>query len=900
MKKLLAILLVLTMVLPMCLVTNAAGTNVEKKPFMITNSEDLGTDFDNFWPKIMLWSRASDEYVSENHLKIDIDGLVTESPVEAAERLKVAFEGYPDGMRFIRLFAMRPALVHLLDDTIFMERGVKMFKAWMDEFLNHYKSIGGKLDGVVGDLEYFDGFVWKINQTADKDPLVYYKIVENENYATKIRPELEAHGFKFWPNPNEDTPEIFSIDNGAGEEYAQSKKIWDVVVRNHFNRYLDECVFDTLQNLYPDAIYTDYQARQSYAWDKVEVELGASHMYKGGNHVTVGNVNYLNTYAARPSNDFFANNSVPVYNNIPSFNGVAYPNNAFNMVLFDTHFAKILKASAPNEKITITLAWHNYSSRATSYCNSPYFTEVTYHMGMLDPTPFQSYVIEDEILARGSDVEEAVQVLSEQLNELTRVAGYADRKNIAIPYTWSDKYLLTGMYAGGRNIWRITPDLFDGSVTLESFKVEGAKDPTFSIAGQTITFPGGKIVEDSKISVVGSCGYWVETAKDVLPVITMAEDRYEQYPAFLQNFESQDLNADFDFNLAEPLACWEVKKNKDATAKIAELDGSKALALTGNYNLRLKTVLKNVTAGDTYAKNQAWEILVDVPADLAAEAEVVALSIYDNKSKVIDGGFKIAGGKLYYDNAGKYVEWTGVDVSAGGKFRLVRKVDFTNAEAFTCDYLIYDGENKLLAQVKDVPMVTMELPVQKLSFGVSQVSGNAVKFDNYKLYANGLAADFELYDAEHGRKFSAEEMEKPYAKNTAYRLSWLNGTAYEKAYSIVAAFYEGDKLVEEKVIQEIKMAPGTDHVETGIVEVKAGQSVKIYARNDSQPEPEDNKKPVDNKPGASKPKNNDTVMVIAIIAFGVIFFGSIIVGALILTKKPVKKTPKKAPKKSEE
>jgi hypothetical protein len=241
-----------------------------------------------------------------------------------------------------------------------------------------------------------------------------------------------------------------------------------------------------------------------------------------------------------------------------------------------------------------------------------------------------------------------------------------------------------------------------------------------------------------------------------------------------------------------------------------------------------------------------------------------------------------------------------VDVSKGGKFRLVRKVDFAKAEAFTCDYLIYDGENKLLAQVKDVPMVTMELPVQKLSFGVSQVSGNAVKFDNFKLYANGLAADFELYDAEHGRKFSAEEMEKPYAKNTAYRLSWLNGTAYEKAYSIVAAFYEGDKLVEEKVIQEVKMAPGTDHVETGIVEVKAGQSVKIYARNDSQPEPEDNKKPVDNKPGASKPKNNDAVMVIAIIAFGVIFFASVVAGILMFTKKPAKKPTKKASEKSAE
>ena len=122
MKKILAVFLILAMVLPMCIFTNAAEAKAEAKPFMLSNSQNLGTDYDNFWPKLMIWSRASDEYVSEDHLKVDAAGLVTTSPKEAAEHLKEKFDEYPDGVRYIRLISMRPALVHLVEDTIFMEK----------------------------------------------------------------------------------------------------------------------------------------------------------------------------------------------------------------------------------------------------------------------------------------------------------------------------------------------------------------------------------------------------------------------------------------------------------------------------------------------------------------------------------------------------------------------------------------------------------------------------------------------------------------------------------------------------------------------------------------------------------------------------------------------------------
>ena len=893
MKRVIAIFLCAMMIFPLCVFSNAAENDGAIKPFRISNSADLDTDFDNFYPKIHFWSRASDEYVSDDSITVSAPGVGGKTATEIAENLKPVFDAYPDGMRYLRFTALRAAMVYHLEDTIFMEKGIQVMKDWFTEFIYHYKEIGGKFDGVVADVEYFEGFAYYVNRDAKKDPMLYHNIVTNPNYATKIRPALEERGFKFWPDVTETTPEIYGLDTSTGDEYAASRNIWDVVIRNHYNQYVNDVFLESLLDCYPDAVLTDYQARDTYAWLKMPGDQGT--LSKGGNYYTAGNVNYFNTYAARPSTGFFKEG---VYKKVPAYNNAVYEDNPFNMVLWESNFAKNLKKSAPDGRLTVTVTFYTYSSRKGCYCNTPYYSEMIYHMGMLDPDPFQSYCIGSEIENKGSVIDESVQIISELLNELTRVAGAADRKHIPMPYSWNDKFILTGMYAGGRNIWRITPDL-TGDMTLGKFKVDGAQELTFSIEGQTVTFPKGKIIEDSEITQAGTCGYWVETPKDVLPVITYQENRYEEYPAFEEDFGAYEAGASFDATTASPVGCWEMKKTSTSSGKVVADGENKVLAVRGTYSLRLKDILENITAGDTYAKNQAWSVDVTVPADMDAEAEIRLLGIYPEKTNTDDGGFRIAGGKLYYSNAGTYEEFLDVDVSAGGKFKLVRSMNFHNPQAITCDYLAYNAEGKLLGQVKDVPVQTVALPVQKIGMSTSKVSGEPVLLDNFKIYANGLAADFELYNAKTGIEYTDLETAKD--TNTAYRLSWMNGTAYEKAYSVVAAFYNGDTLVSEKVIEEIKMAPGTDAVATGIVEVAEGQSVRIYARNDSQPEPE-----VDNSgtPGEENPgdgtKGEPSVMLIAIIAGAVVLVALIVVIIVVLGKKTAPAAEEKTEETTEE
>ena len=881
MKKLLAILLVLTMVLPMCVGVTATGaSDVEIKPFNISTS--LKEGFDNIWPKIHFWTRVSEDYVTEDSIKVSaMNGVGGKTPKEVAENLKPVFDEYPEGMRYIRFTSFRAALFTLKEDTIYMDKGLKVIKEWFEEFIEHYHSIGGKIDGISVDIEYVEGGCYYITQDAKKDPYVFQKIVENPNYQTRIRPALEERGFKFWPNVTDETPEIYSIHEKSGSEYAQSRSIWNIVVRNHLNQYVNEGVLEPLLKYYPQGLVFDYQSRDTYAWQKMPGDQGG--ISTGGNHEVAGNVNYFNTYASRPGTGFYKEGGQPIYVKIPSYFEAAYEDTPFNMVKFDTIFAKNLKASAPNGKLTAIVAYYNYSKRAGSYGNKPYYSESFYHTAMLDPDPLAGYIEENEVIASGNDVHATMEVVSKLLDEMTRICGAADRKPLVLPYTWNDAFVLSGMYAGGKNYYRLTPDLSEGT-KLDEFQVKDAKDLTFTYKGQTITFPGGKIIEDAEIPIVGTCGFWIETAQDVLPVVTYSANRYSEFPALLETYESYEAGSDFDVTNSFPAGCWELKKDKTGTAKIADDSGNKALAMSGTYSLKLSDIAKNITAGDTFAKNQAWEIDVKVPANMAADSEIVLLNVYADKSKAAEGGFKIAGGKVYYDNAGKYVELPGVDVTAGGKLTLKRSLDFTKEDAFTSDYIVCDASGKVLAEVKDVPMVSVKLPVGRVGLGVTKITGDAVLLDNFKMYANGLAADFELYDAKTGIEYT--DLETAKNKATAYRLSWMNATAYEKEYAIVAAYYNGDQLVEEKVIQQIKMAPGTDYVDTGIVEVAEGQSVKIYARNDSKPEPEENvENPGVENPGQEEPAEKSPVMLIAIIAGAVVLVAIIVVAVVVLTKK---------------
>lgn len=859
MKRLFALALMGALLLS-CLVgctASAAGNDAAILPFCgLGGTEEYSKDL---FPNLANYCRIN---VGISYAKVSISMPGCGSDLDKiAAAIKQEMDARPPQMRYLQVFGTSKAFDLGPKDGIYLDYGVDQLKEVFSTLMEKYHAIGGKLTGVILDLEYVDLGSFYLSRDLEKDSFLFHRIVTNPLYATEVRPLLAERGFYFWPNPSIHTPEIYAVYTKSGSEYANSRDIWDTVMRIRLNRYQDEAISEPVWKYFPDALINDYQSTDMYAWYLPRNDSGLSN-YRGGNKVKAGNVSNYSSYATRPAvNLFYDKNSTVGFLKPDSYNRALYPDTPFYMLLWDTNLFKHMYASTDTEKISACICAYDYNAkREGSVSNTPYYTENLFHLGLLDPQPFRLYVYHKDY-DTNADYLYRLSIISQVLSELTRVAGFADRKPIPVPTNWNTGYVLSGMYAGGRNIWRITPDT--NQVSLDAFRVEGT-DPTFRVGGQTVTFPGGRILEDGKIDVVGTCGYWVETDANVTPVVTSDADRFAKTPALQVDFADHQVGP-FNHNTALPARAWEFTQGKKSAAQILDVEGNRLLAIYGDYSLRNVLLPRNVTAGDNYALRQIWSVAVTVAEDPAAE--IVLLDYAGKKQDIADGGFRITGGKLYYSENGEYKELTTL---SAGSYTLRREMDFSNGNAYVCKYLVYDAGGNLLQATENVPIPTCKLPVTSIGFACKNAA-EQVLLDDYTLWVAGAAADFSLFDAATG--IEVADITQPRDRSTAYRLSWLNATEEASTKQVVAAVYAGDQQISETVVKQLQMAPGCDGVETGIVEVAQGQTVKVFLRD----------APIVTESQQDSGKNLTPIVILAAVIVAAV--GAVVV-VLLLPKRP--------------
>jgi len=820
MKKILAVVLALIMLLPYGMTVR--GETVASKPFYGMGWSDINRiKFPNLEGLVTIG-------IGEENGKIYFEYAGKTDIGEIAKSVKTMMDKLPEGMRQMHLWSPNKVYRVAPEHVVYLDKGVDQMEALFTEFIEKFHALGGKLEGMVVDVEYVEArswyiYLWEYMGKRDGNTInenIYNDIVNDPRYATEIRPMLVERDFQFYENVGGIRSEIYSIypnrylPAAEREKYSECAAIWDAVMNIRMGQYLTRSLYEPMIKYYPEATFSDYQVTDTNAWLK-DLSDSGDPTYIGGNRQKAGDVSNYNTYSARPSTQFFEDTKGnAVYKNPIAYNEAVYKDDAYHMFMWEINKFKNMYAATDTNKVSIWVAEYDYKAeREGSSANTPYYTETLFHSGLLDPQPYLLWIYSASFESV-AEYNARIKVVSEILFELTRVAGFADRKPIRTPSTWNSDFVLSGMYANGRNVWRITPDT--NEVSLENFKVAGT-DPTFFVNGQTVTFPQGKIIPDGTISAVGTCGYWVETPKDVTPVITNAADRYKQYPSYAEDFEGYAAGTALDSATAQPRDCWVVEGTKPTVT--AQGSGN-ALALTGTVTVENAQLPANITAGDSYARQQAWEVSFTLPE--AMQTGNVKLLTTSG-----DGGIKLEGGKVYYDSNGTYQELAGVTLTPGQKYAVQRDVNF--ADAYTCTYSVYDGSGKLLAQAVDVPMRTNTVvPVYTIGMSCADLT-TRVLIDDYKLYPTGFAADFELYNAKTG--ILQTDTGKANSFNTAYRLSWLNATDLSQTKAIVASYYDSsNKLLSETTIKRIKMAPGCDGVETGIVEVKEGQRVVVQVK----------------------------------------------------------------------
>ena len=609
--------------------------------------------------------------------------------------------------------------------------------------------------------------------------------------------------------------------------------IWDAIMQRHLADCINEAVYNPLKTYYPDANLGDYSSADTYTWNQGFSSNGKS----TGTGVKTGNTSNSVYYGSPISDSFYDNTKSTVverqdYVKPAGQTAAVYDyENAYAVALREINNHKRILASVADNGESLTNVWvadFNHPDSTHSWGDTAYYSELIYHLGLTNPEPFLGYIYKANIEAREIsrdytdpdlyNYEYALNVANDLLAELTRVAGASDRKPIETPVDWDSGFVYSGMYAGGRNIWRLTPDT--DKVSKESFKVSGDNEaPAFTVNGVTITFPQGRILKDASVTRVGTCGYWIETPEDVTPVITRPDDYFANYPSFGDTFDSYTVG---DFTTIHANTPGTVGNPADAywtasgIAQIVNNNSGKAMALTGTITLTNDKVPPLITAGDHYAKQQAWEVTVTMPANLSGTIKLLNYSKSDN-------GFKIENGKVTCGSTA-----TDVTLTGGETYTFKRVVDFANN---TSSYYI---NNAIAAE--NVTNASVELPVENIYMSTSNVSGT-VTIDNYKLYPVGVTATLDLYEtidlvgelADYQglvRKIadtSAERTEK-----TGYRVSWTNAS---NDYKVAILKGNGEE------IERAVMAPGASGYFAGLVQASNENPVTFALEQASMDEP---------------------------------------------------------------
>ncbi|MBQ3491568.1 MAG: hypothetical protein IJA74_03345 [Oscillospiraceae bacterium] len=897
MKRAFSLILVSVMLLAtvlMCKV-DANAAEVEKKPFYFSNWGTVDQDeFPGIYSKPYLWAvRDGDEVTVSYGGKSTIEGV--------AQAMKEAMDEIPDGsgMRIMNVRALQVRFMNEQPEAkLFFDESSKKMAAWMDEFLAEYSRIGGKLDEIHSDFEYIYGYAqYLANAYSAGETEVYNDIINHPAYLTRLRPMLEERGFKFAAKPLDSMPEavkkqfneLNNIKSGSGDD--QSRKIWDVCVSNMHIQYLEEAFYEPAVKYYPDVLFDDWLTRDSYAWNK-EVPESGQDMYIGGNTVASSTMTNYSYYNYAPFVQWVQQSESDTYYRKPvSHNDAIYEKNAFNMALWEINTTKNVTAIAVEQGKEIGFHFAYYDWALEHSANGPggssgtaYYTESFLHAGLADPV-FGGYVIESEV-GNAADYEYKIQVISEILTELNKVAGYADREPIVMPVNWNDSFVISGMYANGRNIWRITPDTSTG-VSRKKFLVkEDENEVVFRIQGQTITFPKGNIIEDGDISAVGTCGYWVETPADVKPIVTNDADRYAEYPAYYEVFDNYETGATFDYKILKNSHTWTSWALDNATITIQEVSGKdKEMVIKGNAFLSNVKTPEYITAGDNYAKQQVWELAFKLDSLPTGDAEVKLLSATSGSGVNTDGGFRIFDGKLYYGKIGEYQAFENITLAANTEYKVKRVFDFRDSDNILCNYYIYDASGKLLDKAENVVIPSLTLPVQKIGISTENFASGVLHVDDYKLYATGVTTDLEIYNADTGMLVA--DATAAQSTNTAYRLSWMNASDATKIYNVVATYSDGTK----QTLASIEMLPGSDAVNTGVVKLADGKSVTITLEETETQVPDAGDDTGDDGSGngglfGDSEDGDNTLLIVGMLTITVaIFCGCALALTLVITAK---------------
>ena len=462
---------------------------------------------------------------------------VNDGMLNAARKMKSYFDSVPDGKRAINPLHSLAPIRNNIENHYWYDKGIAIFKEQMDELFYYYKRFGGKtINNVLCDLEYGCS-VWYIENKSLRNKIdievLYDEIIADPRYETEIRPSIIDYGITLYEG--DDHNELYNMyaNRNLYEPNDPRKKDVYLGIRwadERMGMYIDQ-IYEVYKNHFPDIKFSDYECSLSSQPNYVTTAHG--HMYGLFSEPIPMEERTLDDGVGTHSafQNYCAIRSGLVNNPPPEYPYDKYVSTPFNGILYQLISAQNVVTYLEGTKIQPWVGCWSYDYGGTNpAAATDYYYELVYHLGMANPDPFLFYNYENGNYGLADNLK-----LSELMHVLDDLAGFEDRKTLITELTpWDSHYILSGMYAGGKNIWRITPDLFVNDMTIEKFQVKD-NPLTFQIAEQVVEFPEGSYIYETKEGC-SEVGYWVISPAGTKPTETrLANVKQADKPNYVFN-----------------------------------------------------------------------------------------------------------------------------------------------------------------------------------------------------------------------------------------------------------------------------------------------------------------------------------------------------------------------------
>lgn len=416
-------------------------------------------------------------------VKLKYEDMIGEGVITYAKRIAKELSNMPEGKRCIDLTLVSAKLDDEPECYIWWDLGAEKLRSVVTQLYKELKANDAVIDYVIDDFE--GGMsMWGLK----KENLAV--IIADSRYESEIRPLLVERGFEF---SSTGTTELDPILQFTSNDMYQ---IWNGVMLRRTTDYYNKTMYEPIKQYYPNVKYSNYGFKDSLGLNKIYDTGGHKtylygETYKGGTHsspVLYGGLGAITKPGRQPE---------------------GYPHEKFDATSFNTVLYSVV---CMQDSITSgdgnAMPWIPLRSASDSDMNNEYYAELIFHLALLGSDPLLLFNPSSENLADDESH------LSELLEEINSILGMGKKSTLVTKVTsWDSSYILSGMNADGKSVWRITPDLYVPGVTIENFLSHKEK-LIFQIGNQVVIFPeGSKILENN----MSGYGYWIEAPYGVKP-----------------------------------------------------------------------------------------------------------------------------------------------------------------------------------------------------------------------------------------------------------------------------------------------------------------------------------------------------------------------------------------------